>query len=185
VAVVTASYGFFGVAALLGLVNLLLMVLAPFGGNREKIRFTIKELALVIELAIIPGLFMITAGSFLGGIWANESWGRYWGWDPKETWALVTILVYAFIAHMHRIPGFRGSFAMSLGSVTGFGSVLMTYFGVNYYLQGLHSYAGGETVPVPAGIYVAVFLVISLALSAYFSEKHHFGKEEMPHPPSG
>jgi cytochrome c-type biogenesis protein CcsB len=185
VAVVTASYGFFGVAALLGLVNLLLMVLAPFGGNREKFRFTIRELALVIELAIIPGLFMLTAGSFLGGIWANESWGRYWGWDPKETWALVTILVYAFIAHMHRIPGFRGSFAMSLGSVTGFGSVLMTYFGVNYYLQGLHSYAGGETVPVPAGIYVAVFLVISLALSAYFSEKHHFGKEEMPHPPSG
>lgn len=179
VAVVTASYGFFGVAALLGMINLLLMVLAPFGENREKIRFTIKELALVIELAVIPGLFMLTAGAFLGGIWANESWGRYWGWDPKETWALVTILVYAFVTHMHRIPGFRGSFAMSLAAVTGFGSVLMTYFGVNYYLQGLHSYAGGEAVPVPAGIYAALFLVVLLALAAYFSEKYHSGKGEI------
>ncbi len=184
VAVVTASYGFFGVAALLGLFNLLLMVLAPLGGNREKILFTIKELALVIELAIIPGLFMLTAGAFLGGIWANESWGRYWGWDPKETWALVTILVYAFIAHMHRIPGFRGYYAMSLAAVTAFGSVLMTYFGVNYYLQGLHSYSGGEPVPVPSGIYVALFLLAVLALSAYLSEKHSSRREEIVHPPA-
>ncbi|HOS90622.1 MAG TPA: cytochrome c biogenesis protein CcsA [Prolixibacteraceae bacterium] len=170
VAVITASYGFFALAALLGMVNLLLIIIDR-AGNNEKIGFTLRELVLIIEMAIIAGLFMLTAGSFLGGIWANESWGRYWGWDPKETWAMVTILVYAFIAHMHNIRGFRGIYAMSLASLAGFGSVLMTFFGVNYYLSGLHSYAGGEPVPIPAGVYVAVSLVVLLAITSFVAYK--------------
>ncbi len=168
VAVITASYGFFAVAALLGLVNLILMIILPVRENK-RIRFTIEELVLIIGMAIIAGLFMLTIGSFLGGVWANESWGRYWGWDPKETWALVTILVYAFIVHMHKIPEFRGPYAVSLASLTGFASVLMTYFGVNYYLSGLHSYAQSETMPVPAGVYVGVILIFVVAVSAYFA----------------
>lgn len=170
VAVITASYGFFGLAALLGIVNLVLIIILSVRKN-EKISFTLRELVLVIEMSVIIGLFMLTVGSFLGGVWANESWGRYWGWDPKETWAMVTILVYAFIVHMHKIPGFKGSYAMSFASLVGFGSVLMTFFGVNYYLSGLHSYAQGEPVPIPSGVYVAVALILLLGITAWLSDK--------------
>ncbi len=120
---------------------------------------------------MIIGLLLLTLGSFLGGVWANESWGRYWGWDPKETWALVTILVYTFIGHMHRIPGFKGTFAVSVGAVLGIFSVLMTYFGVNYYLSGLHSYAQGEPAPIPAGLYVAIAIVFIVIFGALYTDK--------------
>ncbi|MDX8340199.1 cytochrome c biogenesis protein CcsA [Draconibacterium sp. IB214405] len=170
VAVITASYGFLGISALLGFLNLILMVFRS-KRNTDRINHTIKELVNIIQIALIIGLLMVTLGSFLGGVWANESWGRYWGWDPKETWALVTILVYTFITHMHRIPGMRGSFAMSVAAVLGISSVLMTYFGVNYYLSGLHSYAQGEAAPIPSGVYIAVIVVAIVIVAAYFSER--------------
>ena len=170
VAVITASYGFLGISALLGFLNLLLMIFRN-KRNSDRINHTVKELVNIIQIALIIGLLMVTLGSFLGGVWANESWGRYWGWDPKETWALVTVLVYTFITHMHRIPGMRGSFAMSVAAVLGISSVLMTYFGVNYYLSGLHSYAQGEAAPIPAGVYIAVVIVAIVIISAYFSER--------------
>ena len=169
VAVIMASYGFLGIAALLGMLNLLLMVMRN-PGNRERVNFTIKELVYIIHISLIIGLILVTLGSFLGGIWANESWGRYWGWDPKETWAMVTIIVYAFIVHMHKIPGFRGDYALSAASLLGFGSVLMTYFGVNYYLSGLHSYAQGEPAPIPTGVYVGIVLALILVVAAYISD---------------
>lgn len=84
---------------------------------------------------------------------------------------MVTILVYAFIAHMHKIPGFKGAYAMSFASLVGFGSVLMTFFGVNYYLSGLHSYAQGEPVPIPSGVYVAVALILLLGITSWLSDK--------------
>ena len=171
VAIITASYGFFAMAALLGLFNLLLMILRN-QKNTLKVTFTIKELVVITQLAMMIGLIMLTVGSFIGGVWANESWGRYWGWDPKETWALVTVLVYSFITHMHKIPGFRGSFAISAGALVGLSSVLMTFFGVNYYLSGLHSYAQGDPAPVPKGVYVAVFIVFALIISAYFASRN-------------
>lgn len=178
VAVITASYGFLGISALLGFLNLILMV---FRNNRntERINHTIKELVNVIQISLIIGLLMVTLGSFLGGVWANESWGRYWGWDPKETWALVTILVYTFITHMHRIPGMRGSFAMSVAALVGISSVLMTYFGVNYYLSGLHSYAQGEPAPIPSGVYIAIVVVAIVIVSAYVSERNKPITEEI------
>ncbi len=172
VAIITASYGFLGISALLGFLNLILMVLRN-KKNQMRVNYTIKELVNIIQVAMIIGLLMITIGSFLGGVWANESWGRYWGWDPKETWALVTILVYTFIGHMHKIPGFRGSFAVSTAAVLGISSVLMTYFGVNYYLSGLHSYAQGEPAPVPAGVYIAVIIVFMVIFAAFISNRGH------------
>ncbi len=170
VAIITASYGFLGISALLGFLNLILMIFRN-PKNIDRINHTIKELVNIIQIALIIGLLMVTLGSFLGGVWANESWGRYWGWDPKETWALVTVLVYTFITHMHRIPGMRGSFAMSAASVVGFSSVLMTYFGVNYYLSGLHSYAQGEPAPIPTGVYIAVVVVALVVVGAFVSER--------------
>ncbi len=171
VAVITASYGFLGMGALLGMVNLVLIIIrTPV--NSIKTSITITELSYITQMALIIGLYLLTIGSFLGGVWANESWGRYWGWDPKETWALVTILVYAFITHMHKIPGLRGEFAFSTASLLGFSSVLMTYFGVNYYLTGLHSYAQGAPPPIPAGVYIAVVVVVLLVITAGMAHKN-------------
>ncbi len=178
VAIITASYGFLGISALLGLLNLILMTFRT-PKNNARINFTVKELVNIIQIALIIGVIMLTVGSFLGGVWANESWGRYWGWDPKETWALVTILVYTFITHMHRIPGFKGNFAMSAAALVGISSVLMTYFGVNYYLSGLHSYAQGEAAPIPMGVYLAVIVVFFVIISAYISEIKYKPKESL------
>lgn len=118
-------------------------------------------------------MFLITIGTFLGAVWANESWGRYWGWDPKETWALVTVLVYSFIVHMRLIPGLSGLFAFNFASLISFGSVLMTYFGVNYYLSGLHSYAAGDPVPIPTFVYYTIAIVAIVSVSAYINYKRN------------
>ncbi|HSH20567.1 MAG TPA: cytochrome c biogenesis protein CcsA, partial [Draconibacterium sp.] len=170
VAIITSSYGFLGVGALLGVLNLILII-SRNKTNLARVNLTLKELVNIIDISLLIGLILLTLGSFLGGVWANESWGRYWGWDPKETWALVTILVYTFISHMHKIPGFKGNFAVSAAALVGFSSVLMTYFGVNYYLSGLHSYAQGEPATVPTGVYVAVVVVFMIIFAAYISDR--------------
>ncbi len=170
VAIITASYGFFALGALLGFFNLVLMNLKS-KNNHIRLEMTIAELSFIIEMTLIIGLFMMTIGTFLGGVWANESWGRYWGWDPKETWALVTVLVYSFVAHMRFIPGFRGNFAYSLASLISFSTVLMTYFGVNYYLSGLHSYAKGDPVPVPTFVYYTVAVIALVSIAAFISNR--------------
>jgi ABC-type transport system involved in cytochrome c biogenesis permease subunit len=124
----------------------------------------------VIESSLIIGLFLLTIGTFLGGVWANESWGRYWGWDAKETWSMVSILVYTFIVHSRFIPGFKTVFAFNLLSFVGFSSILMTYFGVNFYLSGLHSYATGDPVPIPDFVYISIMVTIVVATIAYFRQ---------------
>jgi cytochrome c-type biogenesis protein CcsB len=169
VAVITASYGFLGLGALLAAVNLIIMFLES-KSRKKRIDLTIAELSNIIEMTLIAGLYLLAIGTFLGGVWANESWGRYWGWDPKETWALVTIIVYAFIAHMRIIPGLKSSFGFNLAALLGFGSVIMTYFGVNYYLSGLHSYAKGDPLPIPVFVYYLIASVAILALLAYINQ---------------
>ena len=114
---------------------------------------------------------MLTIGTFLGGVWANESWGRYWGWDPKETWALVSVLIYSFVVHMRFIPGLKTKFAFNLASVISYFSILMTYFGVNFYLSGLHSYAKGDPVPIPNFVYYTLVIIFAIAVSAYTKEQ--------------
>ncbi len=170
VATITASYGFLALSSLLAFINLLLMIMQN-PKNKEIIHLTIRELSNIIEMSLIVGLYLLTIGTFLGGVWANESWGRYWGWDPKETWALVTILIYAFIAHMRMVPGLKGLYPLNLASLLGIGSVLMTYFGVNYYLSGLHSYAKGDPVPVPSFVYYTLVIVFIIALMAWVNHR--------------
>ena len=131
----------------------------------------ILQLTRLNHLTLIVGLYLMTAGVFLGGVWANESWGRYWGWDPKETWALITVLVYAFVTHMHKIPGLRGQFAFNLASFFSYSSVLMTYFGVNYFLGGMHSYAGGSSFKLPYWSYLVVVALVGLSLYAYWRQR--------------
>jgi cytochrome c-type biogenesis protein CcsB len=170
VAVITASYGFLGLGALLGMLVLLLFILRGKEGN-PNIDRAIKELTIINEMTLLIGLGLITVGNFLGGVWANESWGRYWGWDPKETWAAVTILVYAAVVHMRFIPKLRGIYAFNVAAVLAYSSVIMTYFGVNYYLSGMHSYAAGDPVPIPAWVWPAIASVFVLILLAARNRK--------------
>ncbi len=161
------SYGFLVLGAIIGLLNLIFMVFAN-PKNGTNVYRIIKEMSCISEMTLIGGLFMVSVGTYLGGVWANESWGRYWGWDAKETWALVTILVYSFILHMRFIPGFRGLYAFNVATLFGWASVAMTYFGVNYYLSGLHSYAAGDPVPVPSFVYYIVTSLIIISLLAFW-----------------
>lgn len=161
------SYGFLMLGAIIGLLNLMLMIFLK-QSNESRIFRMIKEMTYISEMTLIGGLFMISIGTYLGGVWANESWGRYWGWDAKETWALVTTLVYAFILHMRFIPGLRGMYAFNVASLFGFASVMMTYFGVNYYLSGLHSYAAGDPVPIPPSVYYTAAAFTAVSLLGYF-----------------
>jgi cytochrome c-type biogenesis protein CcsB len=161
VSIITAGYGFLALGALLGFLSLLIVILRN-ERNYERLQLTITELTSVNEMALTAGLYLMTIGSFLGGVWANESWGRYWGWDPKETWSLITIVLYAFVLHMRVIPGLKGQVAFNTAAMLTFSSVIMTYLGVNYYLAGMHSYAGGDPVPIPVFVYytLAVFGVL-------------------------
>jgi ABC-type transport system involved in cytochrome c biogenesis permease subunit len=107
------------------------------------------------------GIFLLGTGTILGGVWANYSWGRFWGWDPKETWALIAFLSYLAILH-GRIAGWWGGFGMAVGSFFAFQTVIMAWYGVNFVLgKGLHSYGFG-TGGFPA---VATFVVLELAFA--------------------
>jgi len=143
VAIIVASYGPFALGMILGTVSLLL-ILFTNAKNKDKMKLNIKEITYINEMSLTIGLILLTIGNFLGGQWANESWGRYWGWDPKETWALISIMVYAFVIHSRFVPSLRGKWAFNLMSIFAFVSILFTYFGVNFHLVGLHSYASGE-----------------------------------------
>ncbi len=99
------------------------------------------ELQLIGRLTLYPAVFCLAAGIFVGAVWANVSWGRYWGWDPKEVWALITMLVYALALHAGSLPRFRRPLFFHAFCVAAFLTVLVTYFGVNFLLGGMHSYA--------------------------------------------
>ena len=131
---VMISYSLFTVIALNAAVCLLA---ARHGGEARMRRFC--DISLVL---LYPAVVLLAVGIFIGAIWANESWGTYWSWDPKEVWALITLLVYAVPLHGGLLPGLQSPRAMSIYLLLAFATVLMTYFGVNYLLGGMHSYAG-------------------------------------------
>lgn len=175
VAVIVASYGPFTLGMILGIVGLLLMLFTN-EKNHAKIKLNLQEITYINESALTVGLVMLTIGNFLGGQWANESWGRYWGWDPKETWALISIMVYAFVIHMRLVPGLRGLWVFNLTAVLAFSSIMMTYFGVNFYLTGLHSYASGDKVVTPDFVYYSLVFVAVLGTASYFKYKKYYKK---------
>lgn len=166
VAIITSSYAFFGLSAFLGL---LVLVLYSIENDKikEKIETTTHELSIINEMSMTFGLIVLSIGTFLGGIWANESWGRYWSWDPKETWAFISIMIYAFVLHMRLIPGLKSRFTFNTVSIYALGSIIMTYFGVNYFLSGLHSYAAGDAVPIPTWVYFALLAITLLVVFSY------------------
>lgn len=166
VALIVGGDGFLGLGFILSLLALMLFVFRT--KNNMRIDRSIAELSALSEMSIIVGLAIFTIGNFLGGVWANESWGRYWGWDPKETWAAVTIVVYAAVIHLRFIPKLKSHYVFNLAAFWAYSSVLMTYFGVNYYLSGLHSYAAGDPMPIPDWVYIAIAVAFVLSVISFF-----------------
>lgn len=168
VAVIVAAYGFFGISCLIGLTNLILMC---FGGMKKQdvLILRMKELSLINEMSLHVGIALMTIGTFLGAIWANESWGRYWGWDPKETWALITIIVYVIVTHLRHIKKCQNYWLFNFTSAIAIASVLMTFFGVNYFLSGMHSYGANDAM---GGIFVyiniALGVIVLLAILSWY-----------------
>lgn len=174
VAIITGSYAFLGLSCLLGLFNLLLYIFRS-QSKGAIVTININEITYVSEMIMTIGLFMLTIGTFLGGVWANESWGRYWGWDPKETWALVSVLVYAVILHLRFIPGLKGKFLFNAVSFWGYSAILFTFFGVNFMLVGLHSYAQGDSLgKFPTWlIYTIIAFIVFTAIATIRSNSYN------------
>lgn len=176
VAVIVASYGPFTLGMILGATSLLLMIFTT-KANFKKMEMNIKEITVVTEMALTVGLVMLTIGNFLGGQWANESWGRYWGWDPKETWALISIMIYAFVIHARLVPGLRGKWLFNTMAMFAYASIMMTYFGVNFYLSGLHSYASGDAPATPTFVWYIVLGAVLLSIISFVRYKKYYIKK--------
>ena len=164
VSVITASYGFFSVSFMLGFANLILFAFR----RRFELDMQIKKISWILYLANYVGLILLVMGTIFGSIWANESWGRYWSWDPKETWSLISILVYVIALHLRYVFPKIESYIISLGSFISYYAILMTYFGVNFYIsQGLHSY--GQIKGAFSGV-IGLFAMLDGLLSFDFKK---------------
>jgi cytochrome c-type biogenesis protein CcsB len=143
VSIIMMSYALVSLTFICGIVALLLKGISKLRGHREKtaIATQMESLAVLSRIFLYPALTTMGLGIFIGAIWANVSWGNYWSWDPKETWALITFMVYAVVVHTQSLPVFRRPLAYHIYMVLAFLTILMTYFGVNYFLGGMHSYA--------------------------------------------
>lgn len=162
VSTITASYAFFVMAYLSSLAGFIALICRTN---------STQNLAVLTEIVLILGTVLLSIGTFLGGIWANESWGRYWGWDPKETWSLILIVVFMLVLHARFVPFLNSAFVLFCGTSIGFFVMLMTYFGVNYFLSGLHSYASGDSNGIPLSIFALALVNFLLALFALIRQK--------------
>ncbi len=136
VVTVMTAYSLFAFMMLNGVAAFIVYFLRRPGWQEQA-----ENLQNVSRMLLYPALFSLTVGIFVGAVWANVSWGRYWGWDPKEVWALVTMLVYSLAIHADSLPLFRRPLFFHAFCVAAFLTVLVTYFGVNFILGGMHSYA--------------------------------------------
>ncbi|MBS9768458.1 MAG: cytochrome c biogenesis protein CcsA [Flavobacteriaceae bacterium] len=175
VSIIVASYGPFTLSMILGLIALFIMAFTT-KNNQKKLLPILKEITIINEMSMTVGLALLTIGNFLGAQWANESWGRYWGWDPKETWALISIMVYAFVIHARLIKAFNNRWALNVLSVFAYASILMTYLGVNHLLSGLHSYAKGESASIPMQIWIWLGISIVLTIFAFIKYRKFYKK---------
>jgi len=160
---IVASYGALALATVLAH-----LYSVQFLATRQD-RASLASLDLFLYRTLQVGVVLLAAGIMLGAVWANASWGRYWGWDPKETWALITLLWFLAVLH-GRFAGWLKGITVALCTVLGFFLLLMTYYGVSFYLVGLHSYAGGHAKPIPplliAYVIAEVAFLLIVGLSA-------------------
>lgn len=154
---IVSSYGVLGLAMGFGHRHLVLSARRKL--NKKEERTSEKLIARTIQI----GTLLLGIGTTLGGVWANESWGRFWGWDPKETWALITFLGYLIVLHLHFFRHLS-AFALAVSSVVGFQLVLMTWYGVNFVLgRGLHSYGQGSG----GAMWIVYYLIAESAFLAW------------------
>jgi cytochrome c-type biogenesis protein CcsB len=154
---VMLSYSAFAIAMVLG--HVMLMVELVFQRQRVDLLTSLSKL---LYKTLQVGVLFLAAGIIFGAIWANESWGRYWGWDPKETWSLITFFVYLAIVHA-RFAGWLRHFGLAASAILGFLAVVMTYYGVNFILAaGMHAYGFSEG----GQFYVAIYATVELAIVA-------------------
>jgi cytochrome c-type biogenesis protein CcsB len=137
VVIIMFSYALFAFMMLNGLAATIIY----FSGSALRMK-QVENLQTLSQLLLYPALFCLAIGIFVGAVWANISWGRYWAWDPKEVWALITFMIYGLAFHAQSIKSFRKPLFFHIFMIFAFSAVLMTYFGVNYFLGGMHSYAG-------------------------------------------
>ena len=133
VMVIMVSYSLFAFMMLNGVAALLI--------NKKDSSGQVEHLGRISNIMLYPAVFLLAAGIFIGAVWANVSWGRYWGWDPKEVWALITMLIYSLGFHSRSLKWFRNPIHFHIFCILAFMSVIVTYFGVNFILGGMHSYA--------------------------------------------
>ena len=175
VATLVISYGCLGISCMIGTAYLCITL-----SKNPNTHILLKQLTVINEIAMLTGTALLTVGIFLGAIWANESWGRYWSWDPKETWALITMIIYAALLHtkwmLHcsdRVFNWLSQWAIL--------SILMTFLGVNYFLSGMHSYGSHDALAgIPFWIYCifAAFFIIPVLLSYVLGKKEMFSKNK-------
>jgi ABC-type transport system involved in cytochrome c biogenesis permease subunit len=150
---ITLSYGAFALAWLLAHVTLGRVLVRP---TRDE---TGDELLQYVYSVLKAGVFLLAVGTILGAFWGHYAWGRFWGWDSKETWSLITLLAYVFVLHM-RFTGYWNDIAFAVGAVVCFLSVVMAWYGVNFILgSGLHSYGTGSGGLLYVGLLVLIDLL--------------------------
>ena len=180
---IVASYGVFALCAILGHVYLFRTVL--FHRKGETLKPMGNPIITQCYRAMQIGVFLLTVGTILGGVWAADSWGRFWGWDPKETWALISIVIYVALLHA-RFVGWLKDFGLAMASIVGFVSIVWTFYGVNYVMaSGLHSYgfgAGGEKwVGLWALIEAALLIVTKIRHNQLLKEARQAKRKSYSH----
>jgi ABC-type transport system involved in cytochrome c biogenesis permease subunit len=166
---ITLSYAAFLLS--LGIGHFCLWTLWKYPNDKEKLQKQIKLLYRVVQVGIV----LLASGTILGGVWASYSWGRFWGWDPKETWALIALLGYVSILH-GRLSGWLKEAGFIIGVVVAFLGVLMAWYGVNFILgAGLHSYgfSKGGLPYVISFVVLELLLVTLVGVNYSRSSKHH------------
>lgn len=155
---IVSSYAAFALACVLG--NIILVQFMMRGNPSERVKQNLQFVYRSVQI----GVLLIAAGTILGGLWADVSWGRFWGWDPKEVWALIVLLTYLALLH-GRFAGWIGQFGLAAGSIVAFSTVLMSWYGVNFVLGvGLHAYgfgSGGQSYVVSYVLAQTLFVLIA------------------------
>jgi len=166
VSIAITSYGFFAVGTALSLFNLSTMA---FSLSREKdgLLKRVNTWSKITEQALWTGLLLVAIGCILGALWANETWGSYWGWDPKESWTLILILSYTLVLSLRFVTRFHWTYWLNVWSCFAFGVLLMTYFGVNRFFSGMHTYGGEGNFPFLFMVILMIVIWVGLSLLAH------------------
>jgi len=158
VAILMMAYALAGFMMMNSLIVLFIILFARKESTSHTIEY-VERLKLLSELFLYPCTLLLGVGIFIGAVWANISWGRYWGWDPKEVWALISFIIYGLSFHRIPLKWFKSTFFFHSYLLFAFSSILMTYFGVNFFLGGMHSYAGEADMSSSFTIIMSVLLI--------------------------